>query len=127
VSFSRWPPSAAWTLEGAHDGFEVCYFATREDGTLLRGHTAAVDEGVAWAVRYEIEVDARRRSRRAVVWSASDVDERTTLLEADGEGRTGPATTRRRPRLRQRHRAANPSRHPSVADAVHQIATGTER
>ena len=86
MAFTPWPHSAAWFLHGAHDGFEVCFFAERPGGTLLRGHTTAVDGGVAWAVRYEIEIDTEWRTRRAVVWSSSSSDERSIVLAADGAG-----------------------------------------
>lgn len=86
MAFTRWPQSAAWILHGAHDGFEVCFFAERPGGTLLRGHTTAVEDGVAWAVRYEIEIDTKWLTRRAVVWSSSSIHERSIVLEADGAG-----------------------------------------
>jgi hypothetical protein len=86
MTFARWPQSAAWLLHGAHDGFEVCFFSERPDATLLSGHTAAVEDGVAWAVRYEIAIDAAWRTRRVVMWSSSSIDERSIVLEADGTG-----------------------------------------
>lgn len=38
------------------------------DGWRLEGDTAAVEEGRAWAVRYDISIDAGWATRSARVW-----------------------------------------------------------
>ena len=77
------PPFAAWRFVGAVDGFEVLYARPR----LLRGHTSAVEDGQAYAVRYEIELDDRWRTREARVWNDTLDGPRSTVLRTDGEGR----------------------------------------
>ena len=63
---SRLPAFAAWRHRDARDGFEVVYFDQRDDGLRVEGHTAAVEDGEPFAVRYAIDLDehgsrARRR------------------------------------------------------------------
>jgi hypothetical protein len=81
--FAELPAFAAWQFVGAVDGFEVMY---AEPGRL-RGHTAAVEDGHAYAVRYEIELDERWRTRRAVVASDTVSGPRAIELVSDGRGR----------------------------------------
>ena len=50
------------------------------------GHTAAVEEGEAWYVGYDIEVDDAWRTLTARVWSSSETGEREVRLEADASG-----------------------------------------
>jgi hypothetical protein len=77
------PEFAAWRFVDGVDGFEVVYPAPGR----LRGHTSAVEDGRPYAVRYEIELDARWHTRRARVWA--DTPDRTAeiLLTSDGDGR----------------------------------------
>ena len=77
------PEFAAWRFVDGVDGFEVVYPAPGR----LRGHTSAVEDGTPYAVRYEIELDARWHTRRARVWA--DTPDRTgeTVLTSDGDGR----------------------------------------
>ncbi len=77
------PAFAAWRFVDAVDGFEVVY--AQPGG--LRGHTSAVEDGQAYAVRYEIAFDDRWRTRAARVASDSVAGPRETVLVADGEGR----------------------------------------
>ena len=58
------PELAAWRFVDAVDGFEVCFPASGR----LRGHTSAVEDGLAYAVRYDIRHDGWR-CREAVVHS----------------------------------------------------------
>ena len=77
------PEFAAWRFVAAVDGFEVVYPRQR----LLRGHTSAVEDGRAYAVRYEIALDERWHTREALVSSDTVDGPRQTLLRSDGEGR----------------------------------------
>lgn len=77
------PPFAAWRFTGAVDGFEVLY---TEPGRL-RGHTSAVEDGRPYAVRYDIRLDERWRTREAHVWSDTLSGPRATVLTSDGQGR----------------------------------------
>ncbi len=76
------PAFAAWRFVDAVDGFEVVY---TQPGRL-RGHTCAVEDGQAYAVRYEITLDDRWRTREARVVSDTIAGPRETVLMSDGEG-----------------------------------------
>ena len=80
------PPFAAWRHRDARDGFEVVYFDERGDGLHVEGHTAAVEGGEPFAVRYAIELDRRWHTRSARVTGQSSRGTGTVLLEADGRG-----------------------------------------
>lgn len=80
--FAELPAFAAWRFVGAVDGFEVVY--TRPG--LLRGHTSAVEDGQAYAVSYEMELDEQWRTRRARVTSDTVAGPRATVLTSDGDG-----------------------------------------
>jgi hypothetical protein len=81
--FTTLPEFAAWRFVEAVDGFEVVYAQPNR----LRGHTSAVEDGQAYAVRYEIALDDRWRTREARVASDTVAGPRETFLESDGEGR----------------------------------------
>ena len=76
------PSFAAWRFVDAVDGFEVVYLRPG----LLRGHTSAVEDGQAYAVRYEIELDDRWQTREARVTSDTVDGSRSIVLRGDGEG-----------------------------------------
>jgi hypothetical protein len=86
MSFSAPPASAAWRHRDARDGFEVVFFRETPGGYLVEGHTAAVEEGEAWAVEYSIDLDPRWTTRRALVRGRSGAGLREVALEADGRG-----------------------------------------
>lgn len=73
---------AAWQFVDAVDGFEVAY----PHATGLRGHTSAVEAGEAYAVRYEIVLDPRWRTREVNVHNDTERGPRSTTLRSDGEG-----------------------------------------
>ncbi len=58
MTFTALPPRAAWVHRQAREGFEVVFPRVEPTGHRLVGHTSAVEEGQAWYVGYEIEVDA---------------------------------------------------------------------
>ena len=76
------PAFAACQFVGTVDGFEVVYTQTGR----LRGHTSAFEDGQAYAVRYEITLDDRWRTREARVLSDTLAGPRETVLVSDGEG-----------------------------------------
>jgi uncharacterized protein len=86
MEFSVPPPLAAWRHRHARDGFEVVFLHAGDDGYRLEGHTAAVEDGQAWAVRYLITLDAGWRTRHARVWGRSAAGVHELTLEADGSG-----------------------------------------
>jgi uncharacterized protein len=78
--------SAAWRHRDARDGFEVVFVAAAGGGYRLEGHTAAVEDGQAWAVRYRIALDGAWRTRGARVWGRSASGGYELALDADGRG-----------------------------------------
>jgi uncharacterized protein len=78
---------AAWRHRDAREGFEVVFLEQRGDGLRIEGHTAAVEEGEPFAVRYAIELDPSWHTRSAQVSGQSSQGTRIVHLEADGRGR----------------------------------------
>jgi hypothetical protein len=87
VTSSPLPTSAAWRHVGAQDGFETVFLRTTATGSILDGHTTAIEDGVTWAVHYTVEVDEHWVTRLCRVRSWSAVGERETLLAHDPVGR----------------------------------------
>jgi uncharacterized protein len=85
-SFRSPPQSAAWAHREARQGFEVVFFQELEAGYRVNGHTAAIEEGEAWAVEYSITLDPEWRTRRAEVIGHSTGGRREVVLEGDGRG-----------------------------------------
>ena len=83
MPFADPPRCAAWRHLDAREGFEVVFLRAGR----FEGDTAAVEEGKAWAVRYDISVDAGWATRSARVWSRASSGLRELSLEADGAGR----------------------------------------
>ena len=80
--------AAAWRHRDARDGFEVVFLEPGTDGgRRLTGHVAAVEDGVAWAVRYEIDVDPAWRTRGARIRTRTARGAIDLTVEADGDGR----------------------------------------
>jgi uncharacterized protein len=86
MPFADPPRSAAWRHLDAREGFEVVFLTPDGDRCRLEGNTAAVEEGEAWAVRYDISVDAGWATRSARVWGRASSGLRELSLEADGAG-----------------------------------------
>ena len=80
------PQLAAWRHRDARVGFEVAFFARIADGLRVDGHTAAVEEGEPFAVRYEIVLDEGFRTRSATIVGRSATGPAERRVEADGEG-----------------------------------------
>ena len=87
MPFADPPRCAAWRHREARDGFEVVFLRSDGDGCRLEGDTAAVEEGKAWAVRYDISVDPGWTTRSARVRGRASSGQRELSLEADGAGR----------------------------------------
>lgn len=86
MAASDLPAAAAWRHHTARDGFETVFFSERPDGWVLQGHTTAVEDGVAWAIRYDIITDLAWRTRTAHIWSQSASGLHELVLESDGAG-----------------------------------------
>jgi hypothetical protein len=82
MHFDAMPPTAAWRHRDAREGFEVVFLGDRR----FSGHTCAVEAGEAWAVEYEIEVDAGWVTRRAWIRNRSRSGTAEVTLEHDGNG-----------------------------------------
>jgi hypothetical protein len=81
------PPRAAWCHEGAGNGFEVTFFRPRAGGGVrLSGHTAAVEDGRAYVVRYEIDVDDRWHTVGAQASGWTDDGAHEATITSDGAG-----------------------------------------
>jgi uncharacterized protein len=80
------PPAAAWQHRDARVGFEVAYFHRVGDGFHVEGSTTAVEAGQAWAVDYEIWLDATWTTREARITGLSASGRSFTTLRADGAG-----------------------------------------
>jgi len=86
MDFAVLPATAAWRHRGARDGFEVAYFQVRDRSCRIQGWTAAIEDGVTWAVEYLIDLDETGATRRAQIRGRSAAGSSTALLEADGAG-----------------------------------------
>jgi hypothetical protein len=86
MAFLDLPPVAAWRHRDARDGFEVVFLRSGPDGHRVEGHTAAVEEGEAWAVRYAIVLAADWTTVSAHVVGHSASGRRELALERDGAG-----------------------------------------
>ena len=84
--FSPPPVTAAWQHRDARLGFEVACFQPAGRGYVISGSTAAVQDGQAWIVSYEIQLDQAWRTRSANVTGQSELGARRLRLEADGLG-----------------------------------------
>jgi uncharacterized protein len=80
------PATAAWRHLEARDGFEVLFVRREPDGYRLDGHSAAVEEGQAWGVRYTLTIDASWATRSAHVESRSALGAREVRIDGDGSG-----------------------------------------
>ena len=81
------PASAAWRHHEARNGYEVCFFAGDAEGFAVRGTTAAVEDGHAWAIEYAIRLDPGWRTERGHRARAPEGGRLETRLELDPGGR----------------------------------------
>jgi uncharacterized protein len=86
MAFAAPPAFAAWRHRDARDGFEVVFLRAAGGGYRLDGHTAAVEDGAAWAVGYRIMLDGAWRTRGARVSGRSASGEYALVVDADGSG-----------------------------------------
>jgi len=84
MTFRDLPASAAWRHQVARDGFELVFVRADRSGYRFEGHTAAVEDGEVWAVRYTITLDGRWATRAARIWGWSLTGEHDTRLDATG-------------------------------------------
>jgi uncharacterized protein len=87
MEFTPLPAIAAWRHVEAREGFETVYIETTTTGVRIQGQTAAVEDGIAWSVGYDIVLDPDWHSQRAHVWNLSAAGARAVTLERVGPGR----------------------------------------
>ena len=80
------PAFAAWRHIEARAAFEVLFSRRAGEGHLLEGHSVGVEDGVAWSVRYTVEVDAEWKTRSAYVACTSTEGTRDARVVGDGDG-----------------------------------------
>ncbi len=84
----RLPSQVAWRHVGPREGFEVTFPAEAGEGLRFTGTTAALEDGQAWTVSYEITVDPRSwATRSARVSARTAAGERGLEVSTDGSGR----------------------------------------
>ncbi|MFI1469823.1 putative glycolipid-binding domain-containing protein [Streptomyces wuyuanensis] len=87
MEFTHPPATAAWLHQDSRQGFEVAFFRVTDDGRRIDGCAAVTEDGDAFAVEYNIELDPDWRTRTARVRGRSPSGTRTVVLESDGSGR----------------------------------------
>src|SRR3712207_3202319 len=88
MAFRVPPGTAAWQHQLARSGFEAVFMRAARDAINCEGCTTAIEDGEAWFVEYEIELDAKWRTKRAYVRGRSGAGvERETRVTTDGRGR----------------------------------------
>ena len=82
----RVPRMAAWRHIDAREAFEVAFLTPSPSGLRIDGHTAAVEEGEPFAVRYAIHLDHAWRTVTAHLWGRSAGGAYERHLESVGRG-----------------------------------------
>jgi uncharacterized protein len=80
------PASAAWRHLDGRIGFEVLFARRGTDGYHFDGHSTAVENGEAWAIRYSLTLDASWATRSAHILGRSAAGAHEVQLEGDGSG-----------------------------------------
>ena len=86
ADFSEPPAVAAFEHRDAQRGFEVVFIRSEAGDYMIEGHTAAIEEGEAFAAEYAIELDGDWRTRTARIRGRSATGAYELALEADGAG-----------------------------------------
>ena len=86
MTFAPPPRFAAFQHRGAAAGFEVVWFRSEGGAVVAEGYTSLVEDGEPFAVAYEIELDERWRTRRALVAGRSNGGPHQVAIESDGDG-----------------------------------------
>jgi uncharacterized protein len=86
VAFAKLPADACWQHQGLRSGFEVSYFSPDPHGLRIEGTTAGFQDGAAWVVTYDIELDQLWKTRRVRITSKTALGSIEQYAESDGEG-----------------------------------------
>ena len=65
----------------------MAFLRLEPGGRRLEGHATGVEDGEAWGVRYDLEVDGRWATRSALVLGLAAQGSYAVRLEGDGAGR----------------------------------------
>ncbi|MFI5035746.1 MAG: putative glycolipid-binding domain-containing protein [Acidimicrobiales bacterium] len=84
--FNDLPPSACWVHQGLRSGFEVSYFTPEPKGLRIEGTTTGFQDGDAWVVSYDIELDQLWKTRRVRIASRTALGSIEQYVESDCEG-----------------------------------------
>lgn len=87
MPFGPLPAAAAWRHLDSRTGFEVAYLREDGDGCWIEGCTTAVEDGQPWVLDYELRLGADWKTRTARVTRRSPEGSRSSVLDADGQGR----------------------------------------
>ncbi len=86
VTFADLPPAACWLHQGLRSGFEVSYFTPDPHGLRIEGTTTGFQDGAAWVVNYDIELDQAWKTRRVQITSKTALGSIDQRAESDGKG-----------------------------------------
>ena len=87
MAFANLPPAACWLHQGLRSGFEVSYFTPHPHGLRIEGTTTGFQDGAAWVVSYEIELNQLWNTRRVRITSKTALGSVEQYAESDGDGR----------------------------------------
>jgi len=83
---AAFPQAACWRHVGAREGFEALFPVRAEGGWRLEGWATALEDGVAWGLRYAIVLDDQGRAREARIESRHGAGVSVVDIEGDGAG-----------------------------------------
>ena len=86
VAFDGPPPVACWLHQGLRAGFEVAFFSTVPTGLRVEGTTTGFQDGNAWVVTYEVDLDETWKTVRAAVTTRIGAGSTQHVVESDGQG-----------------------------------------
>ena len=86
MAFANLSPAACWLHQGLRSGFEVSYFTLDPHGLRIEGTTTGFQDGAAWVVSYDIELDQLWKTRRVRITSRAALASIEQYAESDGEG-----------------------------------------
>jgi hypothetical protein len=86
VAFANLPPAACRLHQGLRSGFEVSYFTPETHGLRIEGTTTGFQDGAAWVVSYDIDLDQLWKTRRVRITSRTALGSIEQYAESDGKG-----------------------------------------
>ncbi len=86
VAFDDLPAAACWLHQGLRSGFEVSYFTSEPQGPRIEGTTTGFQDGAAWVVSYDIELDQLWKTRRVRITTKTALITIEQYAASDGEG-----------------------------------------